>query len=280
MHRLTLFNEGNTQDKRPLPMVIAARFDFPLQWHDVDETEYYAVQDWLRGVMQKDDVRSDWKHMQERANELLNGLQQLPYAHPNGRVYKMAFADAETLYRITQRVGVSTGIRDAVLNYLAKAGVKLDEYRLDPSQAIDDVTNAYAAQGKDAAWIEARISGVMSRKAFTATLTQLCPELNIGYATNTVYRGVFNRDTDALKRDLGLGKRDNVRDHMHRVGLHLLGVVESAVDELFRNSDSIPTEQAVKHLIKISAMFGRQADEIQQMLGIDIATGRPLLGNG
>jgi hypothetical protein len=44
----------------------------------------------------------------------------------------MDFASAQTLYYVTQRMDAETGIRDDVLQYLAKAGVIVDELRVDP----------------------------------------------------------------------------------------------------------------------------------------------------
>jgi hypothetical protein len=49
----------------------------------------------------------------------------------------MDHANAEILYQITQRMDVTTGIRDKVLRFLAQAGVVVDEMRVDPDKIIE-----------------------------------------------------------------------------------------------------------------------------------------------
>lgn len=79
---------------------------------------------------------------------------------------------------------------------------------------------------------------------------------------------------------MGLKKSARLRDNMHHIGLHMLGIVEGTLDELFKGRDEVSQDEALKTIVTISKMFGRQADEIQVVLGIDIATGRSLLNSG
>src|SRR5579859_4330293 len=144
----------NSNDKRPLPEIIAERYDFKLAYLDYEDgNRYYAVQDWIVGVAQTDSPRRFWSDLQKRLKkagltQLYDSCVQLPYRATNGRFYQMDYAKAETLYQITQRMDVHSGLRDDVLEFLAKSGVVLDEMRIDREQAIDAAIEAYKRQGK------------------------------------------------------------------------------------------------------------------------------------
>jgi hypothetical protein len=64
----------------------------------------------------------------------------------------MDYAQAEKLYQITQRMDANTGLRNAVLKFLAGAGVVVDEQRIDPDKALDAAIEAYRRQGKSEKW--------------------------------------------------------------------------------------------------------------------------------
>lgn len=122
-------------DDRPLPERIASLYRFKLQKCNVDDDTYYAVQDWIFGIVPHSDIRKMWSAIKRRHNQLSTRCRQLPYVASDGKTYQMDFADAETLYLITQRMQANSGNRDAILLYLAKAGVKLDELINNPDKA-------------------------------------------------------------------------------------------------------------------------------------------------
>jgi len=131
---------ANPRDKRPLPEIIASNYGFPLAYHDIDGARYYAVQDWIRGVAQVSDPAKFWhdiKRPLKKAGIETSALcRSLPNRAGDGKMYKRDHADAETLYRITQRMDVQTGLRDDVLKFLAKSGVVIDEIRIDPDRPL------------------------------------------------------------------------------------------------------------------------------------------------
>jgi hypothetical protein len=122
-------------DNRPLPERIAALYNFKLAFHDDDGLRLYAVQDWIAGIVPSSNVRNLWSMMKKRRPQLYTRCVQLPYKATDGKKYPKDFADAETLYLITQRMEAHSGNRDAVLEYLAHAGVVLDELVRDPEKA-------------------------------------------------------------------------------------------------------------------------------------------------
>lgn len=63
--QLMLF-ESVQSDTRPLPLIIAERYGFPLQCHEVDGKCWFAVQDWIAGVARTGEPRDFWYQLQKR----------------------------------------------------------------------------------------------------------------------------------------------------------------------------------------------------------------------
>lgn len=281
MTQLTLFGDTETQrDMRPLPLIVADKWGFELAYIEREDGSYiYSARDWFLGMggskpRWSATVSSTWFRSTEPTT--------VETKRKNGRADTLHFCPDHGLYIITQemRKMQRRPQLQEIRDYLASAGVKLDQYRLDPEQAIHDAMDTMQARGMDDGRRAARIEGIVSRKQFTDMLYRAVPGLNIGKATNSVYTGVFHRDAAQLRAEMGLPAKANVRDHMHRVGLHLVGAAESTIAELFKGRESIPVDTAMSAIYRIGGMFGQQADEIQHLLGVDVATGRPLLAGG
>jgi hypothetical protein len=129
-------------DPRPLPEIIASKYEFALAFHeDADGNpshRWYSVQDWVAGVSKSNSPRRFWFGIKRRLKNMPPNLKKLPYRSTDSKIYKMDFAQAETLYLITQRMSINSGIRNSVMLYLAKAGVVLDEFRRNPNE-IEEV---------------------------------------------------------------------------------------------------------------------------------------------
>jgi hypothetical protein len=202
----------------------ADEFGFALQMHDVEGEMFYSVQDWMRGVMQKDDVRSDWRHLQKRADQLLKSVQQLDYVAENGKTYQMGFADAETIALITMRMKADTGIRDAVLAYLAKATAFFEKLMRNPElggsflHSISDRRQytaliAGGSSHEDAVkWLEVRASQRQPRNSITANWSRRnVTRRDFATLTNKVTVVATGKTATQHKRDLAVS---NPRDHL------------------------------------------------------------------
>lgn len=268
--QLTLFG-NNEPDQRELPLIIAHKYHFPLQHYEQESSNLYAVQDWIAGVAQTAKPRKFWDDLKRRAKKA--GLQlsarcgQLPYTAADGKTYQMDYADAETLYLITQRMSADTGRRNLVLSYLAKSGVAIDRQRRNV--AITDPL-----------WLEGRNRGKANRKDITGSLHDYVPKItpkHYALATNAVYLGLWERDANTLKQQMGLKKTDNLRDHQPTQAFHYQGLVESSAALIIQQMGTQSPEQAIETITKVAKTIGVQARELGDILGIDLATGRPLI---
>jgi DNA-damage-inducible protein D len=274
-----------SHDKRPLPEIIADYCYFPLAYHDVEDTRYYSIQDWIAGVALTEEPSKFWTDVKRVAKrtgiQLSDSIRQLPHKGANGKTYKMDFGPAEALYQITQRIRANTGIRDKVLTYLSKAGVVVDEIRIDPDKAIDAAIEAYRRLGKDEKWITARIQGKLMRLRFTAAFKNALRRdpsaLQYAIITDEMRVGLWNRKTATLRAEMGLSEKANLREHMSTLALTYEMLAENISAEEMEQRQNLEFEESKAIVRKNSRHVGKHAEETSRMLGKDIVTGRPLL---
>lgn len=270
--QMALFSVDEASDPRELPLIIASKFHFPLQHYEQENGNWYAVQDWITGVAQTDNPRRFWTDLKKRAKkagvELYASCVQLPYTAADGKTYKVDFADSETLYLISQRMSAETGIRNLVLAYLAKAGVAVDKQRRRQLQA-------------DPLWLRARNDGKDDRKRLTDAIANHAVRLSpfhYSAATNAVYEGLYEgRNAKALRDQLNLTDKDNLRDYQPRQAQLLQSLAEQTAADLINRFGKTSPDEVIGAVRQTAELFGVQARQLSDLLGIDIATGRPLI---
>ena len=288
-NQLSIFD--NPKQNKPLPELIADGGPdwtaFPLVFHDIDDTRFYSVQDWIRGVAQTDNARITWVQMKKRHPQLLNSIEQLPYVAQNGRTYQMDFATAEGLYLITQRMDANTGIRNKVLVYLAKAGVEIDEERRNPDKAIEKglaglpTRQLNGPHKDDPAWVEARLMGIVSRKEFTNALRDFVRNPDYPRATNGVYMGIFGMLASEIRQALNIDPKSELRNYISRPALMAIGYAEAWVSStLVDYGDTIPMDVALAQISYIASEVGNTQSKLAANAGVDLLTGKRLLTDG
>lgn len=271
--------DQNPIDNRPLPEIIASDHEFSLAYHDVDGVRYYAVQDWVKGVAQLADYKAAgnfWRAMKRRlttdqVNQISTRCTHLPYRATDGKSYKIEHADAETLYGITQRMGVNTGLRDVILSYLSTAGVTLDEWRIDPNKGIAQLTD-YASRkdysrlitegfthSEAVQWIDNRDKQKHQRPTITDEW-KVRGAAGRDYAdlTNTVTSEAIGKSATQLKRELQV---TNVRDHLSAAENAAIAGVELFSSMLHTSRDSNGVHQLIDDIEDGGTMIDRQAIE-------------------
>jgi len=289
--QLALFGMGN--DARPLPEIIASGGSgwqaFDLQYHDVDGSRYYAVQDWIAGVALSSETRKFWTAMKARLKkaeiELSTPCRQLKYRASNGKSYKVDFADAETLYTITQRMDTTTGIRNKVLAYLAKAGVVLDEMRRDPGIALDAGVAGYAKRGKTAEWIAQRTKGKNARTDFTevARDTHVFHRPDYGRLTDVTYEEVLGAAKAEISAALKLTKAqtDQFRDQLGKLAIQAIDAAETgAAMKMRETGDTLTTPEQIAIVKHCARLVAPSFWALAQYTNTDLLTGRSALKAG
>lgn len=109
-HPVSFLITPDPNDKRPLPEIIADYCEFPLQFHDVDGKRYYAISDWIAGVAQTDEPHKYWNSTRQRHPYLNTVCKRFPYRSKDGKFYQMHYADVETIWQITGLMRTNMGI--------------------------------------------------------------------------------------------------------------------------------------------------------------------------
>ena len=287
-----LFPELNDSPK-PLPLEVALKWQFDLAYHIDDEGLYwFAIQDWLRGLTQKDDVRMAWAKMQKQIQMLIS-IQQLPYLADNNKTYQLDFTDDKGLYLIAQNLRSTKDrpLLKQIKSFLAKAGAFVDLARrepesiilggmLDPDDALNAVIEEYRRRGKSDAWIDARLTGIMKRHQFTTALRTAIQDISqkhYGMATNEIYLGLWQRTAENLREELELSKKDNLRDHQPTLALMYQGIAEQVSAHHLQARQTLTFAEGLEIIHDVAVIIGQQAQQTSQLMNMDIATGKPLL---
>ena len=269
MSQLALWEDAFIPDDTPLPLLVAARWEFPLQYHVTGGKYRYALQDWIHGLTQISG-KALWEQVRRLRNDpdcTLN-VESEPYRATDGKTYKRPFVDDRSLYRSAQALRPLNSrerlpeVHTAIMEYLAAAGVLADQMRRDPE------------------WAAARIEGMVSRKAMMAALREAveqAPPWLYGAATNDVYRGLYHRDRDELAAQL---ETKNVRDKLSVPALRYLDIAEWTISQQIGDMQQIGVEQTRDIIQDIAGMIGVQVGEVEQRLGIDVVSGQKTLQAG
>lgn len=288
----TLHFSGQDEDV-PLPLIVARKWGFPLAYIETEEGFYFAVQDWIRGLADGTprQIANIWVNLKAKTH--ISNV-TLPYVASDGKTYQRDHTDDKGLYLIAQnlRVTKSRPVLDEIKKFLAAAGAFADEVRRDastfvlsgaitPDQAIDAAIQAYRNQGKDDNWIRARLEGKIKRNLFTAALTQAVAEVlsrsHYAMATDDIYKGLWGRTAAILRQEMNLSKKASLRDNQPRLALHYQGIAEEVAAHRLGNRSELTWDEARGIVKAVAAFIGKQAKETSEWLGMDIATGNPLL---
>lgn len=299
-NQLSLFDNvfskptDSNEEKQPIPLEVAKKWKFNLAHHIVDDNYWYAGQDWVAGVAipkgrANETLRKIKARLEKDKVELRTQCTQLPYKASNGRIYQVDHFTDKGLYLITQRMEANTGVRNAVLEYLANAGVFVDAMRLNPELGVDFAVFAFAADGKSDVWIESRLMGKISRRFFMQHFFAVLKEhANYALATDNVYRGAFGFSTQALQRRLGITnpKTQELRDKLSVPALNALSTAEYLCGlrlSQYTDDEILPDEVVYATILEVAQAVGFENQETSKLMrdmGYDYLTGQPLLKKG
>ena len=281
MKQLELSNSNTDNKKLPLPLETSRKYGFDLQYHEAENGLLYAVQDWIRGLTGQQDIRKIWSNMKNQTFISNRHLELLPYVASDGKTYQREYTSDETLYLIAQnlRVTASRPQLKTILEFLAKAGVFMDNATRNPGMFIAAGEYAYEKQGKSPSWVEKRTVSIVKRKHFTdamkAAVNQTLRSKDYATATNAEYIGLFNRTSAEL--ETLQGKKGNVRDNMHWVALHYIALAEGLLADEMAVLQDIPFPMAVDMIRRVCAFVGEQVKQTERIIGIDTSINKPLL---
>lgn len=286
----------DSADDTPLPLIVAKRWKFSLGHVQTEAGMYYAVQDWMRGLIGEEDTRyllSKFKKT-DAGQQMWSSIQRLPYKATDGKTYKRDYTTDKGLYLIAQylRVKNDRPVLDEIRRFLAAAGAFVDEVRRDPDKlVIEGVSNPdklldafieyHRKRGKDDRWIQMRFDSKIKRNQFTAALAEFVRDVltprHYALATDDVYRGLWDRTAADLKTELSVPNGGNLRDHQPILALYYQAIAEEVCAQKIGARNELWWDEARAIIKTVAAIIGRQAKETGGLLQKDLATDKPLL---
>lgn len=223
---------------------------------------HFSIVDVVARLTNSHNPRKYWNKLAERlrkeGNETVTECHQLKLLASDGKLRLTDVATEEQLLRIIQ--SIPSPYAEPFKLWLAQIGAQHLEDQRNPERAV------------------ARYEGKISRKEFANALLE-CLSNPSGYdvaiATNKVYKELFSRDFRSLCELLHT-KRP--RDVMDVLGLRYLDIAEKICARQFGEQHEISRFEALEIVGEVTSVIGRQIQEIEQVLGIDVVTGRKLLG--
>lgn len=291
MPQLTLPSVSASSDQElPLPLYIAKQWAFSLAYIDQDgnaSNYLYRVRDWLTGLVDAAYAQQAIRDMRREGNvfsQYVDSIHTLKEKDSRGRNQSVEYAKAEFLYRIVQDIRLTTKRQEgssleAIKQYLAAAGVLVDEIRRDEDAAAELIEDLEARHKR------IREQGKKKRINFvqTAQDTHVTGRPNYAAITNAEYEVLFGAAKDELVKTLGLTPTQaaKFRDHISTLALQAIDASETAgaikMQQLGRKLSTPEQIEIVRHCARIVApAFWQLAD----YLNVDLLSGKPRLESG
>lgn len=271
-----LFDVDGSDKDLPLPLLVAKRWGFNLTYVKGIDGYLYSIHDWIYGVTQTSNVRAIWADFKRRANlsELLASTQQLPYTHPNGKTYQMDFTTDKGLYLITQhlRVTKSRLALDEIKQYLASAGVFVDEARLDPGSAAEELYDReyrkLLAEGfsPDEAqeWLDVRFKSKKQRRIITGiwNVRGINKPKDFADLTNQIHRVALGMTATRHKRQLAV--KDTPRNYISAADNATIQITEFTSGLLHEHRNSLGKLELSEDIDDVRPIMDASRPEIQK----------------
>ena len=285
-------DDSHDDDPRPLPLIVAETWNFPLQHYDTDDGVLYAIQDWIAGIASAG-TRKAGEMWRKQKEELRISITHLKYRATDGKEYDRAFTADEGLYTIAayMRATKTRHALKSIKEYLAKAGAFADLARREP-ESVEARLSAqrkkkWLREGKEDEWMAIRNIGVVTRKKLMEVVKHLLglssSDAIYGVITNDTYRGLFGMSAVEIRNHMGLPTGANVREFMRVLGLIFTAQAEEMCRlelEDYGDDDIVAPEDVRRVIITLSRFVGKQVREASKRLGRDILTERKLLSYG
>jgi hypothetical protein len=190
--------------------------------------------------------------------------------------------------KMIMRIGQVTDFKEwePMRDWMAQLANERVEETVNPALGIhraqDRFIAAKIAQGMSeeeaSEFLQAVQEGRITRREWTAALkAAVSGAINYGQITNTEYTTLFEKTAKQISEVTGF---KTARDGMTKTGRKMLDTVESALEDAFKQHRDLSFKQALELTRGICADFRVSVQSVQARLGVDLATGTPLLTAG
>jgi hypothetical protein len=289
-------------NNKPLPIIISEKWNFKLNFHNIDGDLYYAIEDWITGIVgcSPRQAQNTWKNMKKSSDVVLKTT-SLSYKGTDNKIYNKPHTDDHGLYLIAQSLKVTKKrpVLRSIKSYLSKAGVFVDNIRTNkdgtrdrlrqklntekPDEAINEGISAFRRRGRSDDWIKKRLQGKIKRNSLTSIMSDTCiGKPYYGKATDEGYKGAFSMIKDEIVKHLGLSASQAraLRDHLSGIALQGIDLYESAASHKMKDLNRKLTQNEQSEIIKqCASMVAPSMVNLANFLGIDLLSGKKLISS-
>lgn len=231
------------------------------QWH-------YSVIDVVRSLTDSGHARTYWGKIKERSfkdeSQMFPIWVQLKLDGPDGKKYKTDCATRENIWLIIQEIPSPKAMQ--FKKWFARVFEERIEEEIDPSKAINRGIETYRKQGYSEKWIRTRVDKVIpARNKLTSSWHRRGINNSNEYAalTNTLHKETFGCKVKDHKEQLGLKKKESLRDNLNRKELLALSNAEFMSSELDEQRDSFGFCELKQNAIN-GGKFGKEVLELMK----------------
>lgn len=263
-------------DIRPLPLIVAERWNFPLAYTETKDGLYYAIQDWARGLTGDSDIRKVLSKMQK---QMSISSRPLPYVATDGKTYQREYTNDRGLYLIAQylRVTKARVILGEIKRYLASAGVFVDEARRNPEAAAEELDRvAYSRQYKKLIaegfspeeaqeWLDVRHKQKRQRRIITGIWRErgISKPTDFAELTNQIHRVALGRTATRHKRELAV--KDSPRNHISAANNATIQITEFTSALLHEHRESVGKTELSEDIDDVQPIIDAARPEIEKV---------------
>ncbi len=273
-------------DDLPLPLIVARKWGFDLQYHFEDGVYWFSPLDWIAGLIGYASASQTWRNI-ERKNDGVFSKHTLPYTAPDSKTYPMDFVTDKGLYWIATHLRAKAGREAlaAIRIYLSDAGAFADLARRNPSE----VGQALIAAGeqrqlskeaqklmlrdgmnRDDAYQYVKVRKASKSRRISITdswksrgITTQGDYIMLSTAVMKVALGQTPAD---YRRENNLPAKANTREFMSTAEIATVSFVEWASDMLSTGRDSKGPDEIKQDIYDTQPMVDRMRPEIEAAL--------------
>ena len=243
---------------------------------------YYSLVDIVQALTDSVNPTDYLKKLRKRDEELGSYLgTNCPHVEmltETGKKRKTLAGNTQDAFRLIQSIPSKNA--EPFKRWLAKVGKeRIDEIE-NPELAQERMKETYSAKGYPKDWIDKRMRGIAVRHGLTDEWQKRGAKAGKEFAilTNEIMQGAFDMKSGEYGEFKGLGKRDNLRDHMNDIELILTMLAEATTTNLTQSRDSkgfVPLKRDAKDGGDVA---GRTRKDIETRSGKQVSTKKNFLG--